>query len=155
MLARRTPEKVIPGLHGECKMVETARRIGPNSSDDAQYLTSDGLRWRVSMRPHVWRPPTDVYETEEAVIIRVEIAGMRESDFSISLDNRSVVIRGTRPDIPERRAYHQMESPCGEFSTELDLPGLVNFAELSAAYRDGFLRVVLPKAQPHKVKIED
>ena len=74
------------------------------------------------MRPHVWRPPTDVYETEDAIVVRVEIAGMREADFTVALVERSLLIRGVRQDLTERRAYYQMEIPFGEFSTEVELP---------------------------------
>ena len=46
------------------------------------------------MRTPVWRPPTDVYELEETLVVRVEIAGMREEDFIIQLNGRILSIRG-------------------------------------------------------------
>jgi HSP20 family protein len=64
-------------------------------------------------------------------------------------------VRGLRPDLPERRAYYQMEIQFGEFNTEVELPYPVNAEEIAANYRDGFLRIVLPKARPHSVTIED
>ena len=86
------------------------------------YSTPEGIHWRIAMRPHLWRPPTDMYETEEAIVIRVEIAGMREQDFNVALEDRTLTIRGIRSDTSERRAFHQMEIPFGEFSTEVELP---------------------------------
>lgn len=104
------------------------------------------INWHVRTRPHVWSPPTDLYETESAYVVRVEIAGMQRRDFSVVLENNFLNISATRPDTPERRAYHQMEVRFGEFSTVVALPGAVDAETASAAYEDGFLTVTLPKA---------
>ena len=93
-----------------------------NFTEEIPYSSPEALHWRLAMRPHVWRPPTDVYETEEAIVVRVEIAGMREQDFTVALDDRTLTIRGVRSDPTERRAFYQMEIPFGEFSTEVELP---------------------------------
>jgi HSP20 family protein len=130
-------------------------RIGWYTPDGMQRNNLDSIRWRIAMRPHSWRPPTDVYESDEAIVVRVEIAGMREADFSISLDERSLQIRGVRPDNPERRAYHQMEILFGEFSTEVQLPYAVEADKVEAIYRDGFLRIVLPKVASHLIHVDD
>ena len=110
---------------------------------------------RIHKSSHVWRPPTDVFETENSIIIRVEISGMRDADFSISLDGQSLTIYGVRPDTPERRAYHQMEIRFGEFKTEVELQQAVDTQFVEAEYHDGFLRLVLPKTQPQKNEIEN
>ncbi|OIN90806.1 MAG: hypothetical protein AUJ21_07945 [Anaerolineae bacterium CG1_02_58_13] len=94
-----------------------------------------------------WSPPTDVYETDEAYILRVEVAGMREADFEITLEDGFLQIGGTRPDVPERRAYQQMEIRFGRFSTAVGLPGPVNVDASRAEYVDGFLTVTLPKVK--------
>jgi HSP20 family protein len=113
------------------------------------------VRVRVALRTHVWRPPTDVYETEENIIVRIEIAGMREDDFSIVLDGRFLTVHGVRADTPEKRAYYQMEIPFGEFGVEIELPRPVSTSKIQAFYADGFLRVLLPKARPKKISIEE
>ncbi len=79
---------------------------------------------------------------------------MRESDFTISLVDRTLTIRGVRQDTVERRAYHQMEIPFGEFNTEIELPYVIISNEVEAVYRDGFLRITLPIAQPKHIKVE-
>lgn len=126
---------------------------GRQHNEEMQNTPHDALRWRIASRPHIWRPPTDVYETEDAFIVRVEIAGMREDDFSIQLIERSLQIRGIRQDISERRSYYQMEIPFGEFSTEIELLVPIAADNIEAVYRDGFLRVVLPKARPQQIKV--
>jgi HSP20 family protein len=123
-------------------------------SEDYQNPISDTSRWRISSRPHAWRPPTDVFETNDALIIRVEVAGMRESDFTISLVERNLTIRGVRQDASERRSYHQMEIAFGEFTSEVELPFVVLADRVEATYRDGFLHIRLPIAQPKHIKVE-
>jgi HSP20 family protein len=110
------------------------------------------VSWQV--RSHVWSPPTDQYETEQAYVVRVEIAGMREDDFEVSLENNTLFISGSRPDFPERRAYQQMEIRFGEFATALGLPGPVNIEQARAEYKDGFLTVILPKATSDQIEVE-
>jgi HSP20 family protein len=141
-------------------MVETALRtdsirISWHSPEEVQHLAPDDLRWRIVPRPHVWRPPTDVYDMDDAIVVRVEVAGVREEDFEISLEDRFLSIRGVRPDVSEKRAYYQMEIPFGEFSTEVELPYPVITDQIQAVYRDGFLRIVLPKVQPRQIQIKD
>jgi HSP20 family protein len=132
---------------------DSMRRVW-HISEDFQNSITETSRWRISSRPHAWRPPTDVYETDDAIIIRVEVAGMRESDFTISLVERNLTIRGIRQDTSERRAYHQMEIPFGEFTAEVELPFTVISDKVEATYHDGFLRILLPKAHPKHIKVE-
>jgi HSP20 family protein len=110
------------------------------------------VSWQV--RSHVWSPPTDECETDEAYIVLVEIAGMRDDDFEVSLENSTLLISGIRPDFLERRAYQQMEIRFGKFSTAVNLPGPVNIERAHAEYKDGFLTIVLPKARSHQNKVE-
>jgi HSP20 family protein len=110
---------------------------------------------QLSMRSHIWHPLTDVYETDDSVVVRVEIAGMQEDGFSLELNGRSLSIRGFRQDIQERRAYHQMEIRSGEFEIDLELPLPIEAERVEAVYSNGFLRVVLPKAHPHQILISE
>ena len=109
--------------------------------------TARSVGWQIRAHSHVWSPPTDVYETEEKYVVRVEIAGLRDQDFSVTLDNNYLVISGARPDLLERRAYHQMEIRFGEFSTVVAIPSPVDPEKTTAEYSDGFLVVILPKIQ--------
>ena len=113
----------------------------------------DSVHYRVNMHTPAWNPPTDVFETEENLIVRVEIAGMKDDDFSIELNGRFLTIRGMRQDLPERRAFHQMEIPFGEFVIKLALPHPIEPGQVEAIYNNGFLRVILPKARPRQIPI--
>jgi HSP20 family protein len=116
--------------------------------EDHSKNVPKSLGWQISAPSHVWSPPTDLVETDEKFVVRVEIAGLRDQDFSVTLDKNYLVIAGSRPDIAERRAYHQMEIRFGEFSTVVALPGPVNPEKTVAEYSDGFLEVTLPKLHP-------
>jgi HSP20 family protein len=123
-----------------------------------ESINSSGFEsqpWHLTVKSHIWRPATDVYEVDDAVIVRMEIAGMRETDFSIVLNDRSLLVRGVRPDIPERRAYHQIEIRFGEFVSEVELPYQVDAEKIEAIYQAGFLRIVLPKTKPHQIQVEE
>ncbi len=104
------------------------------------------ISWQVRVQSHVWSPPTDLYEIEKAYVVRVEVAGMRQQDFSVQIDNNYLIINGTRTEKPERRAYYQMEVRFNEFSTVVAIPGAVNTENANAEYDDGFLIVTLPKS---------
>ena len=111
---------------------------------------------RTGRHGSVWGPPTDVFETDDLIVVQVEIAGVQQDEFSVSLHNRRLVITGTRADRgPVRRAYHQMEVHFGEFRAEVDLPVAVDERGVEANYSDGFLCVTLPKAKTQVIDIQE
>lgn len=101
----------------------------------------------------VWEPPTDVYESDTGLVVRVEIAGVREEDLSITVSNRLLTISGQRQDLDVKQAFYQMEIRYGEFSTEIYLPWAVDPEQVRAAYEAGFLRVVVPRPSAHRVPV--
>jgi HSP20 family protein len=125
------------------------------SQDRATYYVSGLANWHITGKPNVWHPPTDVYETEEKIVVRVEIAGMHEGEVSVNFDHHILSINGTRPEVPEKRAFHQMEIFFGEFSSDIEIPVPIDTAQIQAEYLDGFLRVFLPKATPKKIQIKE
>lgn len=129
---------------------KSARQAAINANDPTQYLSN----FRLNTRPHSWRPPTDIYETEDQILILVEVAGIREENLTISIDSYTLTIVGSRFDpIEEKRAFHQMEIPFGEFRTEIDFPSMVDIEAVEAFYENGFLRINLPKAKPKKIEL--
>ena len=109
----------------------------------------------MTSRTYTWTPPTDVYETDDDLVVRVEVAGMHEEDFSIELKNRQLLIYGARQENPERRAYHQMEIRFGEFIIKFELPASIEVDQIQAIYSEGFLRVILPKVRPRQIPISE
>ena len=132
-----------------------SREWKPEIHGDRLSPVLRALGWQVNIRSYSWSPPTDVYETSASFVVRVEVAGMRESDFSINVDKNILVVSGARVDSAERRAYHQMEIRYGEFSTAVELPPGVNTDQAAAEYEDGFLTVLIPKIKPVDINIRD
>jgi HSP20 family protein len=112
------------------------------------------LSWRVSYHRRKWRPLTDVYETDAEFVIRMEIAGMIDTDFSIDVDHQMISISGCRQDVNLPRAFHQMEIPFGDFRVVIELPSIINLNEVAADYSDGFLQIHAPKAQPTPIRVQ-
>ena len=111
----------------------------------------DAFRFPREHRAHsrTWRPPTDVYETDEAVIVKIEVAGMHPDDFSISFSDRILTVEGVRKDVEAKLTYHCLEIPYGEFRTRVLIPGSYVQEEIDARYENGYLYVMLPKSKEH------
>jgi HSP20 family molecular chaperone IbpA len=105
-------------------------------------------------------PPTDVIETDDAIVVVVEVAGLREGEYEVSLTDgaRVLTVAGRRqaPTIPgERLTYHRLEVQYGTFVAQVELPwALEGVQTASATYDDGFLTVILPKVRRRRVAVQ-
>lgn len=106
-----------------------------------------------------WHPLVDVCETDEAVMVLVELAGVDPNGVKLIADGENLLIQGERT--LGRRAcrhvYHQIEINFGSFQRIVRLPAPVNPDEAQAIYSNGFLEIVLPRARElraHKVIIK-
>ena len=133
----------------------TPPRLSNALPETSAYYYSSLANWRLTSHPHIWRPPTDVYETEDKFVVIVEIAGMDEESFSITLDQNILTVSGERPDTMERKSFQQMEIYFGEFVTEVEFSGPVDANRCVAEYTGGFLWVSLPKSTPKNIIIHE
>jgi len=107
-----------------------------------------------------WKPPTDVYETTDAIVVHMDIAGMRSEDFKVELADGILTISGERVPASEgKRHYHALEVQVGPFERRLRVPTPVDPASVHASYEAGFLEVRVRKLPPgasgtHSVKVE-
>lgn len=124
--------------------VHSARSAWSNPQEIHFRVTTLSRQW--TARPHLWRPPTDMYETEKTYAVRVEIAGMQDAELNIAIEGRELAIYGLRQPPSEHAAYHQLEVRFGEFLSVVELPGMIDIDSIKAEYKDGFLLVTLPKA---------
>lgn len=134
------------------EMLEELEREMRRVSDDMLLQV-----FRVSgMAGELWTPRVDVYETAENVVVKVCAAGLApdQMELAISSDNRFLTMRGLRveqdDDKADRIRYYQLEVYYGPFERIIALPAEVRVYrdKLTAAYKDGFLKVVLPKKEP-------
>jgi HSP20 family protein len=94
-----------------------------------------------------WMPLADVYESAEAFVVQVELPGLASDDVDVQVDGAELTLRGERrmAETARPEAFHRMERSYGAFSRTFSFPEQVDPARVSAAFRDGLLRVELPK----------
>lgn len=97
-----------------------------------------------------WIPNTDVYTTEQGLVIKVELAGMRREDLELTIEGSRLRIRGHRFDgcRSGKCTFLVMEISYGPFESVIELPPGYDLNHATAAYQNGFLRVDVPAAVP-------
>lgn len=105
-----------------------------------------------------WVPNTDVYVTDDGLVIKVELAGMRSENLQITVEGNQLRISGERPDCcrTSKCSFLVMEINYGPFESVLELPPGYDLSQAKAAYLNGFLRLDVPlavKPAPLKTKI--
>lgn len=123
----------------------------PRRNDDPHAPYRLAFGYRMTGQTEAWRPGIEIYETEKALVVRAELAGIDEQHLRVALDNDALTIQGKRVpdarDTPERRSYHEMGIPYGPFRARVVLPFPVERDSVEANYEHGLLTIVLPRAQ--------
>lgn len=106
-----------------------------------------------------WIPNTDVFVMDEALVVRVELAGMRQEDLEIAVEGNLLLIKGQRPDGCRGAGcrFLVMEINYGPFECVLEIPPEYDLKESRAAYTNGFLQIDIPKLAPaptKKIKVQ-
>jgi HSP20 family protein len=107
----------------------------------------------------VWAPALDMFETDEALVILLDIAGVDASQTEVRAEPHVLTVRGVRHERhsprggDQHRNYHALEIPYGRFERTVHLPPGIDTAAAQANYRDGLLEVTLPKRLPRQVPI--
>jgi len=132
----------------ETFMITSEELHGPGGhpKDDAFEILVRSYRGKaiVPVRDDLnWRPATDVYETEDAFVVQMDLAGMDPASIEVLSDGVVLVVRGTRQDIapPGKKHYFTMEISVGPFARYIDIPIPVKAGTAVARYRTGFLYV--------------
>lgn len=101
----------------------------------------------------------EVYDNDDAVIVRLEVPGMEKGDFNLEVLDNYLVVRGEKQVERERTndRYHVTECAYGQFERAIPLPEEVEDSKAQATYNHGVLRVELPKAESRRrrtIKVE-
>ena len=101
----------------------------------------------ISKTSSIWNPQTDVFETDDDIIVKMEISGAKAKDIKISFAENVLNVSGKRPDNLQhiKTSFHQVEIRYGYFERRIMIPKLINRERIRASYSDGFLMVVCPK----------
>jgi HSP20 family protein len=116
--------------------------------------------WKEELPRGVWSPPVDILERENEVILKADLPEMNQSDIDIKVEENTLIIRGERKFIKETPAgnYLQIERPYGTFQRTFAMPRVIDQEKIKAAYKDGVLRIVLPKKEtvhPQQIVVEE
>jgi HSP20 family protein len=111
-------------------------------------LFEESLKTRLDLEAggQGWQPLADVYEVNDGFVVLLELPGVEQEDVEIHVDGESVLVRGKRrvgDARPER--YHRMERSYGTFTRAFRLAGEVDPEAVTAQFKDGLLKVELPK----------
>src|SRR5204863_1905925 len=118
-------------------------------SSTVHFVTRSAVGGREgSARAH-WVPNTDVYVTDNGLVIKVELAGMRSEHLEITVEGNRLRISGSRPDgcRASKCSFLVMEINYGPFESVLELPPGYDLSQAKAAYLNGFLRIDVPLVQ--------
>ena len=138
------------------------RNLLPTLRRSRDWMTTPGEKffdrffddWGLSefTRDQEWMPAIDVYETDDHVIVRTEVPGMHKNDLNISLSNGLLTIQGEKKQEKkeEKENYRFVESRYGSFSRSIRVPNGVDAEKIEANYKDGVLKVSIPKSEEEK-----
>ena len=101
-----------------------------------------------------WAPAVDIYEKASDVVLKAELPGVDPKDVDIRIENNVLTLKGERKlegDV-KRESYHRVERSYGSFTRSFTLPSTVDTSSVKADYKDGVLRITLPKREEAKPK---
>lgn len=101
-----------------------------------------------------WNPSVDIYENKDQIVLEAELPGMKREDFDLSIENNVITLRGERrfEKQDDSDNYHRVERSYGSFARSFTLPQTVQADEVTAEYRNGVLRVTMPKREEVKAR---
>ena len=110
-------------------------------------------------RAERWVPEVDILEQNGALVVKVDLPGMKREDIEVGVEGDMLVIRGRRAEEKEIKEenYYCAERASGEFYRAFTLPEGVDAGTIQATYEDGVLEVKMPRpaaAEPKKLKVE-
>lgn len=110
------------------------------------YLINSGISGQLSKAP-MWAPPVEIYETQDAYVINLELPGMSQEDVSVTQANNILTVRGTRrfKKASEESRYHTSERSYGTFERLFPLPGNAQTEKIRNKFTSGILQITIPK----------
>lgn len=102
-----------------------------------------------------WRPPFNIFEKNNSLVIIMEAAGVKPEDLHVVLEKNIITISGKREDpfVDESRNFYSIEISFGTFERRITLPCEVDAEKAVVTTKDGFIQIVLPKAPSSIEKI--
>ena len=104
--------------------------------------------------PWNWQPTADLYETDNQFVITAELPGVDKKDIGVDVKGRVLTLSGERSSENEvkEKNYHHEERIYGKFERSFTLPADVDPDKVKADYKDGILKIEIPKPEGRKPK---
>ncbi len=111
------------------------------------------------LREGLWQPPVDIYETEDAIVIKAELPDVDQKDIEVRIEDNTLTLRGERRHVGEvkKENYHRIERYFGSFQRSFSLPTNIRQDGVSASCDRGVLTITLPKKEetkPKQIKVD-
>ncbi len=122
-----------------------------DSRDEMDFIFSNYFNRKMSFPAQSgWRPTADLFDTEDEVVIAVDLSGVNRDTIKMVLEQNEFRIRGIRDDIEGfcKRNYQLMEINYGPFERVFELPCRVEGDSVNVTYKDGILLIRMTKKQP-------
>jgi len=115
--------------------------------------------WKEDMAQGVWSPPVDILERGDEVVLKVDLPGVSQNEIDIRVEEGTLTIQGERKFVKEssEENYVQIEKPYGTFRRTFSIPRTIDQESIKASYKDGVLRIILPRKQeiqPKQIVVE-
>jgi len=115
--------------------------------------------WKGEVAQGIWTPPVDVVETRTEVILKADLPEMSQDEIGIKVEDGTLTIEGERKFLKENpeESYIQIERSYGTFRRTFAIPRMIDQEKIKASYKDGVLRIVLPKKEhiyPKQISVE-
>ena len=101
-----------------------------------------------------WYPAVDMFDDDDKIVIKAELPGMDKKDISVDIENRMLTLSGERNydnEVKEEN-YYRRERATGKFKRAFNLPAEVDEDQIKADFKDGVLKVEIPKPEEQKPK---
>jgi HSP20 family protein len=115
--------------------------------------------WKEEVTRGVWSPPVDILERGNEVVLKIDLPEVIQNEIDIRVEENTLIIQGERrftKETPDEN-YIQIERPYGTFRRTFSIPRTIDHEGIKASYKDGVLRVILPRrpeTQPKQIAVE-
>ena len=139
----------------DLKMSRAPGETEPEPSSRRSRGSERDQRPRRSRRRPFRGPAVDIEETADALFLRAELPGFEREDFTVEVAPHSVTIRGVKEEERSERSqgFSRKDRAEGPFLTHINLPAEIDVEAATAGYRDGILRLMLPKTPASRARL--
>ncbi len=112
--------------------------------------------WSDQPQERVWAPPVDIFDVGNSLLVYVDLPGVDRDSIDVTLEGDTLTLRAERKAYPEEAEYLCCERSSGTYRRVIQMPVDVDASKIEAEYKDGILKITLPKApelKPQKISI--